>query len=714
MRNKIYGAFNIADRTASRNFANHSTIISNQAVKSFNSYINSGDIELSCADIEPLSIHDYKKKTIKNEANHEEEGNVLRSKNRRQRDNIEEWGEGAPGKKKGGLSRGVRSIFNKFHAVPLENSEFGVRISQNMPLLDCPSTRKLQRASNACSVRDLVDKSRQGLMGACVYDYSDFMFCKYLGRVPNNYMITLRRFTIPVNDYIKPYGNAKAIQPNDPGVRTQVRTSNGGVSMGCMVTWLGTPGNEMNEIMKYNFSMPFKSVDAKFEDDGAAAPQAHNNNSKGAIGGLFGAAMSSSIVRGLAARGALGRGLYNPQGGQTVSTPPPHYDPQKAYVGVDMIKSIYIRDPDKGLRFEHKFKLTFDYELRSYDGINGRQAMLDLLGNILTVCYTTGDFWPGAYRHNQGGSYVQPMSSLECMKHHKTFTGYMKAFQKDVARFKEGLKAAMANPIETLLRLLDNIGGLILGGEDESLPPTFGSGRNALLSDNPVGFWHVTIGNPCAPMMSIGNMILENCTVEHYGPLGLDDFPTGLRVTCELVGGKPRDKRLIERIYVSGNDRIYMPLDQDVIKMIRNAEEINKYGTVGRNNVTNTATNSSKPENQKVIAERNQTASNAYISAFEDANIQTVNPQSTQEIAEGELDTNKIVRRMFGNIGASTSFGVVIASGEMAEGAPKGQEQPIRAMEAPEVDATAAPDMAKEMADYYTKVEAETPPPNED
>lgn len=669
MRNKIYGAFNITNKTASRYFANHSTIISNQAVNSFNSYINSGDIELSSADIEPLSKDDYRLEDVKNDAGNTTQGYVLKPKKTRQDENIEKYGND----NKGGLSRGVRSIFNKFHAVPLENSEYGVRISQNMPLLDCPSTRKLQRASNACSVRDLVDKSRQGLMGACVYDYSDFMFCKYLGRVPNNYMITLRRFTIPVNDYIKPYGNANAIRPNDPAAQTQARTSNGGVSMGCMVTWLGTPGNEMNEIMKYNFSMPFKSVDAKFEDDGAAAPNPSNPNSKGAIGGLFGAAMSSSVVRGLATRGLLGRGLYNPRGGQTVSTPPPHYDPQKAYVGVDMIKSIYIRDPDKGLRFEHKFKLTFDYELRSYDGINGRQAMLDLLGNILTVCYTTGDFWPGAYRHNQGGAYVQPMSSLECMRKHKTFTGYMKAFQRDVASFKKGLQAAAANPIETLLRLLDNIGGLILGGEDETLPPTFGSGRNALLSDNPVGFWHVTIGNPCAPMMSIGNMILENCTVEHYGPLGLDDFPTGLRVTCELVGGKPRDKRLIERIYVSGNDRIYMPLDQDVIKMIRNAEKINKYGSHARSN-TGVKKKGSDIASVKEIAARNKDASNAFKSTFEDAEQQTVNRPQNPEIVEDEIDTNKLIRRMFGNIGSSTSFGVVIAAGEMAEGAPKGKE----------------------------------------
>ena len=60
MRNKIYGAFNITDRTASRYFANHPTIISNQVVANLNSYINSGDIELSSADIEPLAKDDYR------------------------------------------------------------------------------------------------------------------------------------------------------------------------------------------------------------------------------------------------------------------------------------------------------------------------------------------------------------------------------------------------------------------------------------------------------------------------------------------------------------------------------------------------------------------------------------------------------------------------------------------------------------------------------
>ena len=44
--------------------------------------------------------------------------------------------------------------------------------------------------------------------------------------------------------------------------------------------------------------------------------------------------------------------------------------------------------------------------------------------------------------------------------------------------------------------------------------------------------------------------ILKSTKIEHYGPLGLDDFPTGLKVVCELKRAKSRDKRDIEKLTV--------------------------------------------------------------------------------------------------------------------------------------------------------------------
>lgn len=560
-------------------------------------------------------------------------------------------------------STGVRSLFNKLHAVPLENAEYGWRVTQNMPLLDSPKSRRLQRSMNSCTVRDLVRKSQVGLMGTAVYDWSDFMYCKYLGKMSNNYMITLRRYTIPIPDYVKPYGNATASA--DGKVTTQ--TDNGGVPLGCMVTWLGTPGNEMNDILKYSFNMPFKSINSKFESDGRSPGGPRAMDSKGIIGGAFQKTFGGAVSRRLG--NCISPGVFHKRGGQINPGRPPHYDDNhKAYAGIDMIKSIYIRDSEAGLKFSHKFKLQFDYELRSYDGVNGKQAMLDLLGNILTVCYTTGDFWPGAYRSEAGASSYEPLSSLECMRHHNTFSEYVGAFERDFQKLKGNVRDAMKDPIGTLMNLLDNLGGVLLGGELEAASPGMQQGVNALLSDSAVGQWHVTVGNPCAPILSIGNLVMTNCTVEHYGPLGLDDFPTGLRVICEFDSGKPRDKRLIERMYIGGNDRIYMPLDQSVFEVLKNAKNVNQKQA---ENVQGPV--SASKETVVQIASRDKESREAHENAMKDATLNYVNngTQIRVDVLDNMTDA-ELMKRFFGANGAVVEDGLRFSAGEVNRGvAPK-------------------------------------------
>ena len=650
--NSIYGAMDptkMNNNVFSKNRLNQTTLMSSEMADEFNTYRTWASFNLA-VDVDPLTKDDFEETGETNEKGEK----FFKLKKPQDRKKVE--------------STGVRSIFNKLHAVPLESESYGWRVSQNMPLLDSPKTRQMQRSLNACTVRDLVQKSHAGLMGTSLYEYSDFMFCKYLGKIPNNYMITLRRFTIPVTDYIKPYGNPTAINGTGAGPMVGTKTDSGGVPMGCMVTWLGTPGNELNEIMKYSFTMPFKSVNSKFESDGSPGGQAVDKNSGGAIGGAFSKAFSSGAAR--RCGNLIMPGIFNVRGGQTVSYPGPHYDANKAYSGVDMIKSIYIRDGEKGLTFDQKFKLTFDYELRSYDGVNGKQAMLDLLGNILTVCYTTGDFWGGAYRHEAGGSSMQPMSSLECMRHHNTFSEYVGAFQRDFQKVRGSIANAMKDPIGTIMNLLDNLGGFLLGGNGNVAPAQMSQSVNALLSDSAVGFWHVTVGNPCAPMMSIGNLVMTNCTVEHYGPLGIDDFPTGLKVTCEFDSGKPRDKRLIERMYNGGNDRIYMPLDQSVFNLLNNAKKINQSnasgtgGSSGKKSIANKGPKASI-ETAKQIAARNRANSAAINQMLDGATIEVANDVNVS--ITSNLGGASMMKRLFGT---TDKRGIEFASGEMAEGAP--------------------------------------------
>jgi hypothetical protein len=200
--------------------------------------------------------------------------------------------------------------------------------------------------------------------------------------------------------------------------------------------------------------------------------------------------------------------------------------------------------------------------------------MLDLLANILNVTYTTGSFWGGGIK-GYGAAQSNIFANLNIFKCKGGFTDFVDVFSQDLSDLTSGIKANIeenGGMLETAKKLLNSIGGMLIAGTLNKLGRPQKAMYNSLLSPAPIGFWHLTIGNPKRPIMSIGNMIITNCTVEHNGPLGLDDFPTGLKVTVELDRGKPRDLRDIEKLYMQGTDRIYSSMTDKVFDMYKNAE----------------------------------------------------------------------------------------------------------------------------------------------
>jgi hypothetical protein len=79
----------------------------------------------------------------------------------------------------------------------------------------------------------------------------------------------------------------------------------------------------------------------------------------------------------------------------------------------------------------------------------------------------------------------------------------------------------------------------------------------ALLSGEDTGEWHVMVGNPANPIISVGNLILEKTDIEFNGALGYDDFPSNLIVTCTLKPARPRDRSDIIAMF-HRNGRTYL------------------------------------------------------------------------------------------------------------------------------------------------------------
>jgi hypothetical protein len=375
-------------------------------------------------------------------------------------------------------------------------------------------------------------------------------------------MITLRRFPLPVDDYI----GARA-ETND--ARLDMAAKNA-ACIGCMVTWMGVSGNELSNILKYSYKMPFKSQDAEEQD------QKNDADGNGTLlNGLFSTfdpVYQQQYMDGYSSEAAntVFNYLHIKTGNKPYTgdqNPATFRDRNKVYGPVDSIRSTYIRS-DEGLTFDQKLSLVFEYELRSYNGINPKQAMLDLISNILNVTYTTGTFWGGGFK-GFAAHQSNIFANLEIFKKHSGFTGFVDAFFKDVGN---GLKGLGNLSFKDIGATLNKLGGMLLAGKLNLLGRPQKAMYNSLLSPAPIGFWHVTIGNPKRPIMTIGNMVITNVTVEHNGPLGLDDFPTGLKVTVELDRGKPRDLRDIEKLYMQGTDRIYSSMGDKVFDMYKNAK----------------------------------------------------------------------------------------------------------------------------------------------
>ena len=87
----------------------------------------------------------------------------------------------------------------------------------------------------------------------------------------------------------------------------------------------------------------------------------------------------------------------------------------------------------------------------------------------------------------------------------------------------------------------------------------------ALLSGNPTGYWHVTIGNPLDPIAMMGNMSVTKTTVQFNDVLGYDDFPTEIKFTVELEHSMPRDNAAIENMFNGTKGRFYAFTDANLL-----------------------------------------------------------------------------------------------------------------------------------------------------
>lgn len=458
--------------------------------------------------------------------------------------------------------------------------------SKNIDLSDCSIDTLVKLSEQRAT--SLIGGTGISELGVAKYRYIDFMFCRDLGKIPNNHLLTLRKFTRPVGDNI----NTRLPKSDTP------YNFNQSMDVGRLVTWFGNGDNKLEDIIKYNYVATFKPLDSKIQQ----VDSEEDDESTGIIGKLvntinpkYNQAMSQgrtgahNFISQLGGRYLSTSYANFARGGQyerhRIFTP---YDQHKVYEPKNTIQSTHVYEGK--LTFSQEFTIKFSYKLRAYDNINPRAAFLDLIGNILAVTYRSGTFWGGsrmfrgAPPNKVGTAKVNAFldrtfdtlggignnllsGNLDIGGTLGSIWGAVKQIASDA--FNTAKSLALGNtstkgksPLQVIGAIVKHTGlwsgvqGMIKNGLGR--PAVYA--LDSLLTGDNVGLWHLTIGNPRNPIMSIGNLIIDKSEITQSGPLGLDDFPTDLMVSVSLKHGRPRDSAEIQKMYTKGSGPIYTPL----------------------------------------------------------------------------------------------------------------------------------------------------------
>ena len=415
---------------------------------------------------------------------------------------------------------------------------------------------------------------------AAPYNWKDFLYCKYYGTIPNNYMITLRRFPTPMRDNLS--------IPSSIADSDSTRREGAGRPVAQAVTWLGDDtGNKLSTLIGFTTGLKWESkgqqdtiTQEAFDKGlfnslpytipeltkllGAAAPADAE-----AAQNLISLLATISDPNQTAARGGLASALRDEA---ITGQDGPLSD--FIWTSVDTVSNASYRG--KGLSFTNTgMSVIFHYDLTSIGEVNTKAAMLDLIGSLLGLGPNYGNFLTPQIKYNSeypaigfpGGNaglaslYRDPINFI---KNYSTqISELLSEAQTDAAsaaagKIKETIGAngtsdfasAVTTAASPAVERAVSTGLQEKFIEKVELPKSF-------LTGAPVGEWHLVVGNPCNPIAMIGNLICDSVQIEFSERLGPDDFPSELKATYTLKHGRDRERGEIESMFNRGDGRLY-------------------------------------------------------------------------------------------------------------------------------------------------------------
>ena len=452
------------------------------------------------------------------------------------------------------------------------------------------------------------------------YYWRDFIYCKYYGHIPNNYMLTLRRFPSPMRDNLSLPSKVK----NSDVYKVQ----GAGRPVAQAVTWFGgNTGNSLADILQISTGLRWNEnlTQGPIVEQKGFASGIFKNQLGDLLGGAFGAIGGQAGTEAFSVIGAATDAMISSSDSgyqESVAARRNKALRDKAvdqggplsefiWVSVDTVDQAVIRARGLDGVF-NDFTLNFHYELTSVGEVNSKAAMVDILGNLLGLTTNYGNFLTPESRYNNNFPAVNFPGGNEGLAQFYTdpvqFVKTLIRFAVDPNQTTNGDPVAegVAGTINSVAKARDFWSSTLTQMENKTLKDFANDLGNssqlnnillyaltetflndivfpsAVLTGLPTGEWHLVVGNPCNPIAMMGNLVCKGIDITFGETLGPDDFPTELTAKITMKHARSRERGEIESMFNRGGGRLY----QSVAQTYSNSQSTGAFATVNGDVIT--------------------------------------------------------------------------------------------------------------------------------